>query len=93
MDIEESGAVYPYHFDGVTWRQEALLSANNALDFDYLGTSIAIDARGIFVGAPDHDQNQVDVGAVYYFAISSARQSLTTMQAIMEIYLPIYQFK
>jgi hypothetical protein len=79
---EQSGAVYVFARDGVSWTQQAYLKASNADAGDAFGWSVAFssdgqalavaalfeDGGGPGVGADEQDNSTMDSGAVYLFA-------------------------
>ncbi len=67
IDAEESGAAHLFLYDGVAWDEEAILTASDAAQFDHLGTDVAISDTTYLAGAPDHDEQTDNVGAVYAF--------------------------
>jgi hypothetical protein len=64
-----SGAVYVYTRDGITWRQQARLEAPSPQLGDYFGYSVALSTNGdtLAIGAP-HDSGVASVsGAAFVF--------------------------
>jgi len=48
---ENCGAAYVFRYDGAAWIQEAELTASDQGEFDYFGTSVALDGNRAVVGA------------------------------------------
>ena len=67
-----SGAAYVFEFNGTTWQQTAKLTANDALEGDNLGVSVALDGDRALVGADGVDDNGAASGAAYLFAYNGA---------------------
>ena len=67
QDKEESGAAYLYRHNGSNWLMDGLLTANDANQFDHLGTALALSSLHSLAGAPDSIVNPANAGAVYYF--------------------------
>ncbi len=80
--LSESGAVYVYRRNGLTWAQESYIKAANADSGDNFGHSLAVGGNTLIVGAPLEDSNQTtitngssassedilgDAGAVYVY--------------------------
>ena len=63
----DKGAVYVFRFDGITWSQEAKLTASDAKANDAFGFSVAIDGETVVVGARRGDDRIKDTGTVYVF--------------------------
>lgn len=68
----DKGAVYTFASSGATTRNEtAKLTVSGGLNFDELGTSVAIDGARIFAGAPGYEPSiAANTGAVFGFASS-----------------------
>lgn len=65
-----AGAVYIFEWNGTSWDQKALLSADNAGDSDLFGTSVAVDGNTLVVGATRErgpDDALFAAGAAYLF--------------------------
>ena len=78
-----NGAVYVFTKSGGTWSQSQKLTANDKDNDDHFGSSVAIDANTIVVGADGANSGGKDNnGAVYVFTKSgdtwSQSQKLTT---------------
>jgi uncharacterized repeat protein (TIGR01451 family) len=66
-----SGAVYVFHLDGETWKENQILTASDAKPFDNFGFSLAIDGSLAIVGAPFHDRGNVgNAGAAYVLELA-----------------------
>lgn len=59
----DTGAVYVYRYDGLSWTQEAYLKASNADSGDSFGASVAINSEGevIAVGSIGESSNAVGI--------------------------------
>jgi len=62
-----SGSVYVFRTDGTLWVLEQKLLASDGTAEDQFGTSVAIDAGSILVGAVHHTGAAPDSGAAYLF--------------------------
>ena len=62
-----AGAAYVFRFDGISWIQEAELSASDGAANDFLGVRVAIDGNVVVAGAQTADVSGVDSGAAYVF--------------------------
>jgi hypothetical protein len=68
----DQGSAYIFTRSGSTWTQQQKLTANNGLPLDFLGTSVAIDANTVVVGAVGNDFGaNLNQGSAYVF-VSSA---------------------
>ncbi|MCA8942477.1 MAG: integrin [Planctomycetes bacterium] len=77
----ESGAAYVFTRTGATWSQSAYLKASNTDASDLFGSSVAVSASALVVGAHDEassstgvdgdesDDSAADAGAAYVFAL------------------------
>ncbi|MCH7702132.1 MAG: hypothetical protein IID37_10635 [Planctomycetes bacterium] len=68
-DVDESGAVYIYRYDGTNWIEEAELRASDPQEYAEFGHGVAVSLDGnvVVVGAPfPHVHNGAD-GAAYVF--------------------------
>jgi hypothetical protein len=54
-DSIKAGAAYVFERSGTTWAQKAKLIATNPDAYDSFGTSVALDADTIAIGAPSED--------------------------------------
>jgi hypothetical protein len=82
----DSGAVYLFRYDGITWRQEAYIKANNtgaADNFGFFatvsgdGNTVAVsasgeDSSGLGTGGTTSDEGGMNSGAVYVFVRTGA---------------------
>lgn len=64
---DDSGAVYVFDFDGVSWQQTHKLTANDAAAFDEFGLAVALDGDRVIVGAPFDDDHGSNSGSSYVF--------------------------
>jgi hypothetical protein len=72
----DSGAVYIFSNNGVSWVQTDYIKALNTDTGDYFGTSVALSTDGgshliLAVGAEHEDTTAADSGAVYLFSNST----------------------
>jgi FG-GAP repeat protein/glucodextranase-like protein len=63
----DSGAVYIFKLEDATWIQQAKLTANDAVAYDYFGHSVSISSDYVVVGAYGDDDGGVDSGSAYIF--------------------------
>ncbi|MBP7748060.1 MAG: S8 family serine peptidase [Phycisphaerae bacterium] len=63
-----AGAVYVWRRVGTSWLFEAKLTAPDAAADDHFGSTVAIGADRLVVGAPRKDDSGTDTGATYVFA-------------------------
>jgi hypothetical protein len=66
-DGTDSGAAYIFTRSGVTWTQQAKLTADDAAAGDEFGNDVAISGDTVAIGAPDEN---ADAGSVYIFTRS-----------------------
>ncbi|MCB1581596.1 MAG: FG-GAP repeat protein [Xanthomonadales bacterium] len=64
---DDSGSVYVFDFDGVSWHQTQKLTANDAAAFDEFGHSLSLDVDRLIIGAPFDDDNGSNSGSSYVF--------------------------
>ncbi len=64
-----NGAAYVFTRTGVTWKQQATLTASDGAAFDSFGVSVAVSGTTALVGARNHASN----GAAYVFAQSGGK--------------------
>ena len=64
---EDAGAAYVFAWNGLTWTQEAKLTASDAVAGQQLGHSVAISGERAIVGAWLDDEAAADAGAAYVF--------------------------
>ncbi len=62
-----SGSVYVYDFDGLTWDVTTKLTASDGATGDEFGGAVAISGNAILVGADRDDNGGNDSGAVFVF--------------------------
>ena len=62
-----SGAAYVYRWDGMTWNEEAKLTASDAARADLFGKAVAIDGDTIVVGSFMDDDMGSHSGSAYVF--------------------------
>jgi len=67
-DGKRSGSAYIFGFDGLDWVEEDKLTASDAAEFDFFGSSVAIDGGTIVVGAQaGGNESGVESGSAYVF--------------------------
>ncbi len=66
-DRDNSGAVYMYAYDGMTWQPEQKLMAADGQAFDQFGIAVSLDVDRLLVGAYTVDDGGDDKGAAYIF--------------------------
>ena len=68
-DATNSGAVYVFYRDGLTWAQQAYIKASNADTNDKFGSSLAFSSDGstLAVGAVGEDTTVANSGAAYIY--------------------------
>lgn len=68
-----SGAAYLIGLDNAsgTWKLIAKLTASDGAPFDHFGASVALWDDIVVIGAPQHDDEARDCGAVYVFEATS----------------------
>ena len=69
------GAAYIFNYNGNQWNQVAKMSDSHSFNDDQFGRVVAIDGDSIVVGVPSSDENGVDSGQVYSYAISNSTLS------------------
>ncbi|XVJ59717.1 MAG: hypothetical protein HEQ23_10060 [Tepidisphaera sp.] len=70
----DAGAVFVFERDGLSeWRQIRRESALDADEGDQLGMSVAMSGGFVAAGAPTDDQQSLNAGAAYVFAIDPQR--------------------
>ena len=74
-----SGSLYAYHVDPGTLAWKA--TAADGAAGDAFGTSVAMDAGRVAVGAPKDDDSGADSGAVYLFDTTTGAQLLKIVPA------------
>lgn len=78
---QSQGAAYIFKRDGVTWREQAKLGADDGNIEDFFGTSVTISGDLAIVGAPRDDDNGEGSGSAYIFKRDAANPSVWTQQA------------
>lgn len=68
----DAGGVFIYRFDGANWIQEAILFAPDGARGDQFGKSLAMVGESLAIGAPTHNGNGLNAGAVYLFRFDGA---------------------
>ena len=63
----DSGSAYVYMRTGITWTEQAKLTASDGVAEDYFGRSVAIVGDTIVVGSHYDDDNGQDSGSAYVF--------------------------
>jgi hypothetical protein len=63
----DAGAIFAYGENNGVWVQQAHLTASDGQTGDTFGFAVAIYGNKAFIGAPYHDSECVDSGAVYVF--------------------------
>jgi len=74
-DQVASGAAYVYRFDGVSWVEEAKLTAPDGVALDQFGQSVALSDDAAFIGAPGRDAS----GAVFVYEFDEGVWMLVDM--------------
>ena len=68
----ESGSAYMFVRDGITWNQQAKLTASDAAAHDLFGRAVALDGDTALVGAYYDDDNGSNSGSAYVFVRDGA---------------------
>jgi len=68
--LGDAGAAYVFVFNGVTWLQEAKLTAADAGMFNRFGRAVALDGDTAIVGAAEDDDLGAASGSAYVFVRS-----------------------
>jgi hypothetical protein len=66
------GAVHIFERSGGTWSEVDKVTGGDTAPADYFGYDVALEGNTFVAGAPQHDPNTDDEGAVYIFTRSSA---------------------
>lgn len=66
----DKGSACVFVRDGVSWSKQDKITAGDSSSYDRFGTSVAIDANSVFVGAINEDQQAPNAGAVYVFGLN-----------------------
>lgn len=77
-DISDSGSVYGFRFDGLTWVQTEKLVASDAWYADYLGFCVGVSGDATVAGAIQDDNKGNNSGSVYVFERRCAPQGCLT---------------
>ncbi|MCH8294623.1 T9SS type A sorting domain-containing protein [Candidatus Poribacteria bacterium] len=64
---EDSGAVYIFVRNGISWTQQTELIPDDVGIGDEFGFAVSINDNTIVIGAPKEDRNLVDIGSAYVF--------------------------
>jgi hypothetical protein len=80
---DNQGAAYVFRRNGTSWTQQIKLAANDGLEDQVFGVSVAISGDNIAVGAPLVDfSGSTDQGAIYVFTLTGTtwtqQQKFTT---------------
>ncbi len=69
------GAAYIFKSDtnGLSWQQEAIITASDARAGDYFGSAVAMSADVVVVGAFQNDDKGKNSGAVYIFRLKDGQ--------------------
>jgi FG-GAP repeat/Concanavalin A-like lectin/glucanases superfamily len=67
-----AGATYVFDRSASVWSQQSKLIASGVTADDWFGSSVAIEADSLVVGAPQHDGAGTNRGAAYVFTRSAA---------------------
>jgi len=70
--VNDSGAVYLYKYNGVSWAFSQKLKANDAGSFDRFGGAVDLDGDIMVVGAHLANSPLSDAGAAYVFRFNGA---------------------
>ena len=68
----DSGAAFVFDYDGLTWSQSQMLTANDGTAGDQLGFALGISEDHIMLGANLDGVNAIDSGAVYAYSYIGA---------------------
>ncbi len=71
----DSGSAYVFVRDGTAWSQQDKLVANDAMELDYFGYSVALWGETALIGARYDDEGGVDSGSAYVFVRSGTAWS------------------
>jgi hypothetical protein len=64
---DASGSAYIFWRDGISWSQQAKLTASDGAAGDYFGWSVSISGDYAIVGASYDDDKGTDSGSAYIF--------------------------
>ena len=86
----ESGSAYFFTRSGTTWTQQQKITASDAAEGDYFGSSVAISGNVLIIGAFKDDDGGLDTGSLYVFTRSgnswTERHKLTASDPADEDY-------
>ncbi|MGC9444643.1 MAG: FG-GAP repeat protein [Candidatus Methanospirareceae archaeon] len=63
----DSGSAYIFKWNGISWFEQAKLTASDTAAYDHFGLSVAIAGDYALVGAPYDNDNGIDSGSTYIF--------------------------
>jgi len=66
-DGADSGSVYIFHYDGISWTEQTKLTASDGAPGEWFGYSVYICDDYAIVSAPKDDDNGIDSGSIYVF--------------------------
>ncbi|MCH8152289.1 MAG: FG-GAP repeat protein [Planctomycetes bacterium] len=67
LNFDGPGSAYIFRFDGLSWVQEAKLTASDGAANDNFGWSVSISGDVAVIGARDDDANGIFSGSAYVF--------------------------
>lgn len=67
--LNNTGGVYVFEYDGSSWTESAILFASDAADYDSFGNSVSLAGNIALIGAPQDDDNGSNSGSVYFFEL------------------------
>lgn len=70
-NVNDSGAVYLFGYDGISWLQQQKIIATDTAANDWFGISIGMDSDNIFIGAERSDSVGTDSGAAYVYPLTN----------------------
>ena len=76
----DSGSVYIYHFNGVSWDEQKLIASDGELG-DFLGVSVAISQNRVIAGAHYHGTEMNGAGAAYIYEYNGSVWEETKLTA------------
>ncbi len=65
-----TGAIYIFRHDGISWVEETKLNSSDAVKDDYFGSSISIENDTVVVGAQKNDPLGEQSGSAYLFSFN-----------------------
>lgn len=66
-DLFASGSAYIFDWDGVVWVETQKLTASDAAEEDFFGTSVSISGDKVVIGAMGNNAGEASSGAAYIF--------------------------